>query len=247
MPDAPPRKEHGQDTFQGWLLLHQLPTGPGYLYVQIWRHLPYAGANILRNSGYVLPRSQATLRLTRRTVQEIERSKGNAALCEARFIDGVTDAALQGLFNEARNAAYVVLDAALHKLDGAKRERRRGEGRSKLEKLSQRLHDIGMRDFFLPPAARAYCGFWRSWSMARLQAARPLQRPLLCSPEGVEVTRKDIYLDRIPCAWLIRRFVDKAARFKFAGEKAYRPAADELRFDMKDAEFTMKVSCAPSR
>ena len=61
------------------------------------------------------------------------------------------------------------------------------------------------------------------------------------------MTRKDIYVDRIPCAWLIRRFVDKAARFKFAGEKAYRPAAGELRFDMKDAEFTMKVSCAPSR
>jgi hypothetical protein len=39
-------------------------------------------------------------------------------------------------------------------------------------------------------------------------------------------------------AWLIRRFVDPNARFKFVLAKGYRPQSDEIRFDMYEAEFT---------
>ena len=39
-------------------------------------------------------------------------------------------------------------------------------------------------------------------------------------------------------AWLIRRFIDPEARFKFVPGKGYQPEPDELRFDMFEAEFT---------
>jgi hypothetical protein len=39
-------------------------------------------------------------------------------------------------------------------------------------------------------------------------------------------------------AWLIRRFIDPKARFKFVPAKGYRPEEGELRFDMFEAEFT---------
>jgi hypothetical protein len=39
-------------------------------------------------------------------------------------------------------------------------------------------------------------------------------------------------------AWLIRRFVDRQARFKFVRGQAYTPRRGELRFDMSEAEFT---------
>ena len=45
-------------------------------------------------------------------------------------------------------------------------------------------------------------------------------------------------MDRIASAWLIRRFVDPAAKFKFVPGKGYRPEPGEIRFDMFDAEFT---------
>jgi hypothetical protein len=45
-------------------------------------------------------------------------------------------------------------------------------------------------------------------------------------------------VDRIACAWLIRRFLDPEARFKFVVPRGYRPSPDEIRFDMYDAEFT---------
>ena len=52
------------------------------------------------------------------------------------------------------------------------------------------------------------------------------------------VTRQGVHVDRIGSAWLIRRFIDPDARFKFASGKGYRPDEGELRFDMFQAEFT---------
>src|SRR5207253_7156576 len=47
-----------------------------------------------------------------------------------------------------------------------------------------------------------------------------------------------IHVDPIASAWLIHRFVDPDATFKYVPAKGYRPLPDELRFDMFDAEFT---------
>jgi hypothetical protein len=52
------------------------------------------------------------------------------------------------------------------------------------------------------------------------------------------VTRRGIHVDRIASAWLIRRFIDPAAKLKYVEAKGYVPAAGELRFDMFAAEFT---------
>jgi hypothetical protein len=52
------------------------------------------------------------------------------------------------------------------------------------------------------------------------------------------VTRQGVYVDRIASAWLIRRFIDQDARFKFVRAKNYMPQEAELRFDMFEAEFT---------
>jgi len=48
-------------------------------------------------------------------------------------------------------------------------------------------------------------------------------------------------VDRIASAWLVRRFIDPDARFRFLApreQRSYRPRAGELRFDMADAEYT---------
>ena len=45
-------------------------------------------------------------------------------------------------------------------------------------------------------------------------------------------------MDRIASAWLIRRFIDPAAEFRFVDPEAHAPAAGELRFDMFGGEYT---------
>ena len=52
------------------------------------------------------------------------------------------------------------------------------------------------------------------------------------------VTRRGVHVDRIACAWLIRRFIDAEARFKFVSEKDYEAKPGELRFDMFKGEVT---------
>jgi len=52
------------------------------------------------------------------------------------------------------------------------------------------------------------------------------------------VTRQGVFVDRIASAWLIRRFIDAEARFRFVSPKLYSPAPGEIRFDMFEAEFT---------
>jgi hypothetical protein len=52
------------------------------------------------------------------------------------------------------------------------------------------------------------------------------------------VTRQGVNVDRIASAWLIRRFIDAEARFKFVPARGYRAKAGDLRFDMFEAEYT---------
>ena len=58
------------------------------------------------------------------------------------------------------------------------------------------------------------------------------------TPGQTWVTRKDVHVDRIASAWLITRFIDPAATFKFVPARGYRPLPSELRFDMFEAEYT---------
>ena len=71
-----------------------------------------------------------------------------------------------------------------------------------------------------------------------------MTRRLPCPPapgplaNRIWVTRKGVQIDRIASAWLIRRFIDQGARFKFVPSSGYQPEPGELRFDMFEGEFT---------
>jgi hypothetical protein len=57
-------------------------------------------------------------------------------------------------------------------------------------------------------------------------------------PGRTWITRGGVNVDRIASAWLIRRFIDHDARFKFVPARGYRPRAAEIRFDMYEAEYS---------
>jgi hypothetical protein len=67
-------------------------------------------------------------------------------------------------------------------------------------------------------------------------AAGPVM-PVEAAQGRTWVTRTGIKVDRMASAWLIRRFIDPKAKFKFVPAN-YRPQERELRFDMSEAEFT---------
>jgi hypothetical protein len=50
------------------------------------------------------------------------------------------------------------------------------------------------------------------------------------------VTRRNLHIDRLACAWLIKQFIDKHPRFYFVGDAEMAEGA--IPFDMFGAEFT---------
>lgn len=233
-----------------WLVLfHQIPPEPAYLRVKVGRRLARVGAVGLKNSVYVLPLSDGTLEDAQWIVQEITAGGGEATLCEARFVEGLTDGELERRFQAARDEDYVELGKEARELAKGRRKPLRpgDEGRARLEadvvRLEKRLQELAAIDFFDAPGREAVVGLVQALR-ARLVEAEPASAPPAEIGNREQylgrtwVTRSGVHVDRIASAWLVRRFVDAEARFKFVPAKGYQPEPGEIRFDMFDAEFT---------
>ena len=88
-----------------WLLLiHQLPPRPHYLRVKVRRRLARLGARPLKNTVYALPWSEEAIEDFQWLRREIEADGGEAVICEASLLEGLSDAALDGRFPTGRQA-----------------------------------------------------------------------------------------------------------------------------------------------
>jgi hypothetical protein len=234
-----------------WLLLiHQLPAKPAYLRVKIWRRLQGIGAIAVKNAVHALPMNEETQEDFEWLLREIEEGGGEAFVCEARLIDGLSDQEIRALFDKARDADYaqVVKDArALAKsLRPNAKTSALADVRAQVARLRKRLAEIVAIDFFGAIGRETAEEMIRTLE-ARLNedadvrgkdTAPSAARPPETLRNRTWVTRQDVYVDRIASAWLIRRFIDPEAQFKFVSGKGYRPHEGELRFDMFEAEFT---------
>ena len=71
-----------------FLLIHQIPPKPDYFRVKVGRRLQHLGAVAIKNSVYVLPRSDETVEDFQWQSREIVAGGGEASVCEASFVDG---------------------------------------------------------------------------------------------------------------------------------------------------------------
>ena len=223
-----------------WLLLvHQLPPKPAYLRVKIWRRLREIGAVALKNSLYVLPRTKQTIGDLQQLLALIEKSGGEGVICDSAFVAGLRDDQVQDLFNSARNADYQTLAKNLRQRAG-RRKKNDAELKPALEKARQQLAQIAKIDFFGAAGGRTVEALLSQLEHSPIVRSENIGKALdKSSLTGrTWVTRQGVHVDRIACAWLIRRFIDPKAKFKFVAAKPYRQASGELRFDMADAEFT---------
>src|SRR6516164_9452034 len=93
-----------------WLLLvHQLPAKPAYLRVKIWRRLQDIGAVAVKNAVHALPMNEETQEDFEWLLREIQEGGGEAFVCEARLIDGLSDEEVRALFDRVRDADYAEL------------------------------------------------------------------------------------------------------------------------------------------
>jgi hypothetical protein len=229
-----------------WLLLiHQLPPQPAYFRVKIWRRLQGLGAMAIKSSVYALPATEQAQEDFRWLLQEIVAAGGDASICEARLVDGLSDQEVRAMFNAARDEDYERVREQLQALADqiGQGTERRDEARRQLPRLRRQFAQIMQIDFFgaggQQPTAAGLDTLEARLAEGEPDGAEAAALPALTNLRGrTWVTREHVHVDRIASAWLIRRFIDPEARFKLVPAQGYAPSSDELRFDMFDAEFT---------
>lgn len=212
-----------------WLvLIHQLPPKPDYLRVKVRRKLQRIGAVALKNSVYVLPQLDETLEDFQWLRREITADGGDAMLLNADFLEGVPNGVLEQMAREERDREYRDLVEAAKSLAEP--------SEAELVRLRRQLADIVKRDHF-GASGRDEAEFAiRALSQADAESVNAT--PLNPQPGTTWVTRAGVKVDRMASAWLIRRWIDRDATFRF--EPADRPVTEpgEIRFDMFEGGFT---------
>jgi hypothetical protein len=234
-----------------WLLLaHQLPPKPAYFRVKIWRRLQDLGSVAIKASLYALPSNTETREDFQWLLREIQEGGGEATLFEARLVDGLTDQEVRALFDKARDADYEALAVEARSLaemvasDPEQWRVRIPEFRPLLAKLHRRLTEVVEIDFFGANGRDAIEGLLSGIESRLTEAVETENKEEIMPAEPEKphgrtwVTRRGVHVDRIASAWLIRRFIDLEARFKFVADKGYVPEPGEIRFDMFEAEYT---------
>jgi|SRR5579864_12752 len=217
-----------QQQYQEWLLLlHQVPPSPPYLRAKVLRRLNQLGALPIKNSAYLLPYTSDHLEDFQWLRSEILAAGGEAWIFRVAP-ESLSDSEIQDRFRELRSQDYKQL------LDTAT------ANPGDWQKLKRKFEDVRAIDFFEAPGREEFESFMQSIERQSrgVEPRRATKPDLKNMSGGTWVTRKGVKVDRIATAWLIRRFIDPAARFLFVNENDYVPVTGQIRFDMFEGEFT---------
>ena len=230
-----------------WLLLiHQLPPKPLYLRAKIRNRLARVGAFALKNSVYVLPERDDCLEDLQWIAQEAVAGGGEAFVCRAELVAGVSTEALVAHFRRAADAAYAELKREISRAlerGAAARGSSAAEAQAPAEagRFRKRFQEIAAIDFYPAASGREVEAMLRKLE-ARIARAGEAEGPRGRHRTGLKgrtwVTRRDPHVDRLASAWLVRRFVDPRARFRFIDAQREQPKPREIGFDMVGGEFT---------
>lgn len=243
---------------QKWMLLiHQLPPKPTNLRVGTWRKLQKLGAVSIKNSVYALPFNEKTHEDFQWLKQEIEAAGGEATVFHAGAVEGATDDEIVASFRKARDDDYAKLAAEFDGLTGAIREQKRGghlsairlgKYESELDKLHAELDRVVSTDFFNAKGrTAAQSAYERCQKVLRASRSTDATTAKTNVTKGGSldrsryqgkrwVTRRNLHIDRLASAWLIRQFIDSRPRFYFVGDD--ETVEGGIPFDMFGAEFT---------
>ncbi|MGE0553820.1 MAG: chromate resistance protein ChrB domain-containing protein [Gemmatimonadales bacterium] len=214
-----------------WLMLiHQIPPKPDYLRVKVRRRLQQLGAIAVKSTVYVLPNTDDALEDFQWLRREIRADGGEAMLFDAEAIEGISAAGLEARFRAERDAEYQAIAEAAGTAGSE----------SDLDRLTEQLRQVVQRDHFDSAGRQRAETALRALAIRRdPEGARPPSGPRHDRPRGATwVTRQGVKIDRMASAWLVRRWIDPDARFRFVPASEPRLGPDELGFDLYQGGFT---------
>ena len=233
-------------TKKQWLaLISSLPTSNATARMRIWRALKAAGCGVLRDGVYLLPDSDDAGRNLQQQATEVIAAGGTAYVVKLIATDPAQHAFFYTLFE--RTPDYITLKLEIDDLLGKLATQNISASRRSLKRLSRAFSAISDIDFF-PGAAKNQVGMLLAKVttevsiLANPDEPRPTQSKIKkLQPEDYQrriwATRKRLWVDRMASAWLIRRFIDSGAKFKWLNKPQDCPK-NALGFDFDGATFT---------
>jgi hypothetical protein len=229
-----------------WLLLVvTLPTSSATARMRFWRALKGLGCGALRDGVYLLPDTEALRPQLAGLGDETIREGGTAWLLQAGPVDAADEQRYRSLFD--RRQEYADFTALLAEAGKAIPASTPQDVNKQLRKLRREYDALRATDYFPDEASTRGEQAWRAFTALADKVLSPDE------PHAVDVpiprldpaayrartwaTRKHLWVDRVASAWLIRRHIDRDARFLWLETPGDCPP-DALGFDFDGAAFS---------
>lgn len=229
-----------------WLaLIISLPTHNAAGRMRVWRAVKALGCGVLRDGVYLLPNRPGFRPAFQRQAEEVALGGGTAHVLVLDSENPEQQQTFEDLFD--RSADYAKLIESIQRAAGELSSEEPARLQRQVSRLRKDFEALVILDYF-PGMAREQAAAaledLEHAVMDRLMpdephaAHRRIPRLLVEDYQGrLWATRRRPWIDRLASAWLIRRFIDRDARFLWLATPADCPA-DALGFDFDGAAFT---------
>jgi hypothetical protein len=242
-------------TKQEWLLIfYTVPAHPVSNRMKIWRKLAKVGAVQLKGAVYILPATDEHEEFCLWLIGEVKTMGGDGAFVRSADIQSMDATDIRELFLNRAEQEYRGFERKIEVLERKVQSIRKGAKyhvNSRLSdhagKLVKELEDMRRRDFFSAVRGSEVTKRMQSLKTTLKGLGAHSKEPVASVPTKRPTdyvghswfTRKKPFIDRMASAWLIRRFVDANAVFKFVGEGDLASlGGNTATFDMQGGDFT---------
>ena len=219
-------------------LILSLPTRSSTMRMRVWRALKESGCAVLRDGVYILPAGSPRSAVLAEMGSEVKSAGGFAMTAELVVDKGEP---LAHLFDRSKDYGALVQEMReVQKLAPPRAQ-------TKLQRLQRSFDRLAQIDFYpgqaQRQAAEALSAVRRHLQQAQLAGEPRSSRARLPAVDRAKyqkrvwATRKDPWVDRLASAWLIKRFIDRDARFVWLERPRDRPK-NAVGFDFDGAQFT---------
>jgi hypothetical protein len=226
-------------------LVLSLPSKNKTVRMRIWRALHGIGCGVLRDGVYLLPAGAAQASSFVDLESDVKAAGGFAMTVELNLKTPAEFDQVRKLFDRTSEYTSLVTQVNAAKQSLARLGQRRAD--TLVKRLRRSFQEIVETDFYPGQANRqaqdAVAGLesavQRLFSSDEPHRAKGRIRRLdpVRYRGRIWATRKSLWIDRLASAWLIKRFIDRKARFRWIDKPKDRPKG-ALGFDFDGADFT---------
>ena len=230
-----------------WIVFsYSIPATNAKARMRIWRRITATGAAQLKTGLQILPYREELMDNITWLVGEVHSLGGEAIALRCSQLEGISDQLIEKMFQNQVDVEFKQLQgdaqALLTAANTASSDDDHQDTATSLRKLRKRCEAVRMRDFFPSGEAAKTLNILNKISEQLRQPGKSqtgISRFDSAQFRGrIWVTRAHPYVDRLSSAWLIKRFIDTEAEFRFLQPGESVDLQSEIPFDMAVGEFT---------